>query len=106
MGGGTSLRKKYGITDSADQVYLDHTDHRNREFRFGDRDLIRMWADENAPTIEFLIENGVLFNDVSPTIVIGGTVPRLFVTKPFSDNLMALWSDSLALQRAEQSTSN
>ena len=87
LGGGTSLQKKYGITDSADRVYLDHTDHRNREFRFGDRDLIRMWADENAPTFEFLIENGVLFNDVPPTIVNGGTVPRLFVAKPFSDNL-------------------
>jgi hypothetical protein len=47
-----------------------------------------MWADENAPTFEFLIENGVLFNDVPPTIVNGGTVPRLFVTKPFSDNLI------------------
>jgi hypothetical protein len=48
-----------------------------------------MWADENAPTFEFLIENGVLFDDVSPTVVNGGTVPRLFVTKPFSENLMA-----------------
>ena len=46
-----------------------------------------MWADENAPTFEFLIENGVIFNDVAPTIVNGGTVPRLFITKPFSDNL-------------------
>src|SRR5438105_3458550 len=42
LGGGTSLQKKHGITDSADQVYSDHTNHRNREFRFGDRDLIRM----------------------------------------------------------------
>src|SRR3989475_3407521 len=37
LGGGTRLQKKYGITDSADQVYLDHTNHRNKEFRFGDR---------------------------------------------------------------------
>lgn len=87
LGGGTSFQKKYGIADSADQVYLDHTNHRNREFRFGDRDLIRMWADENAATFEFLLENGVIFNDVMPTIVNGGTVPRLFVAKPFSDNL-------------------
>lgn len=87
LGGGTSLQKKYNVADSADHVYLDHTNHRNKEFRFGDRDLIRMWSDENAPTFEFLIENGVLFNDAPPTIVNGGTVPRLFVTKPFSDNL-------------------
>jgi urocanate reductase len=87
LGGGTSLQKKHGIADSADQVYLDHTNHRNREFRFGDRDLIRMWADENAATFDFLVENGVIFNDVPPSIVNGGTVPRLFVAKPFSDNL-------------------
>ena len=53
LGGGTSLQKKYGVTDSADQVYLDHTNHRNREFRFGDRDLVRMWADENAADLRF-----------------------------------------------------
>ena len=87
LGGGTSLQKQYGVNDSADQVYLDHTDHKNHEFRFGDRDLIRMWADENAPTFEFLLENGVIFNDVAPSIVNGGTIPRLFVAKPYSDNL-------------------
>jgi hypothetical protein len=87
LGGGTILQKKFGITDSADQVYADHTNHRNKEFRFGDRELIRMWADENAATFDFLIENGVLFNEVAPTIVNGGTIPRLFIAKPFSDNL-------------------
>jgi len=87
LGGGTSLQKKYGVQDSADQVYLDHTNHRNPEFRFADRDLVRMWADENAATFEFLMENGVKFNDVAPTIVNGGTVPRLFIAIPYSDNL-------------------
>src|SRR5216684_3588984 len=57
LGGGTSLQKKYGIADSADQVYLDHTNHRNPEFRHADRDLVRVWADENVATFEFLIEN-------------------------------------------------
>ena len=87
LGGGTILQKKFGVTDSADQVYADHTDHRNKEFRFGDRELIRMWADENAATFDFLIENGVQFKEVMPTLVNGGTVPRLFIAKPFSDNL-------------------
>ena len=87
LGGGTSLQKKYGVADSADQVYLDHTNHRNPEFRHADRDLVRVWADENVATFEFLIENGVVFNDEPPSIVNGGTVPRLFVTKRFSDNL-------------------
>jgi succinate dehydrogenase/fumarate reductase flavoprotein subunit len=87
LGGGTSWQKKYGVSDSADQVYLDYTSVKNSEYRFGDRELIRMWADENAPTFEFLLENGVIFSDKPPTIVNGGTVPRLFIAVPFSDNL-------------------
>ena len=87
LGGGTILQKKFGVADSADQVFADHTDIANKEFRFGDRELIRMWADENAATFDFLMENGVLFNEVMPTIVNGGKVPRLFIAKPFSDNL-------------------
>jgi urocanate reductase len=96
LGGGTSWQKKYGITDSADQVYLDHTNHRDPTYRYADRDLVRVWADENAATFEFLLENGVLFNDVHPNKVseeVGtpaeaqGSVPRLFVTKVYSDDL-------------------
>jgi urocanate reductase len=87
LGGGHTLQKKYGIKDSADQVYLDHTNHRDPEFRFADRDLVRAWADENVATFEFLLENGVVFEDAAPTIVNSGTVPRLFVTKRFSDDL-------------------
>lgn len=87
LGGGTSMQKKYGITDSADLVYLDHTNYRNPVMRYCDRDLVRAWADENAPTFEFLIKNGVKFNDVPPTIVNEGTIPRLFIAERFSDNL-------------------
>jgi len=87
LGGGTSLQKKWGITDSADQVYLDHTNHRNSEFRFADRDLVRAWADENAASFDFLIENGVKFVDEKPDFVNGGTVPRLFVAQVYSPNL-------------------
>ncbi len=46
-----------------------------------------MWADENALTFDFLMDNGVLFNEVMPELVNGGTVPRLFIAVPFSDNL-------------------
>src|SRR3989442_11174452 len=87
LGGGTSLQKKYGIVDSANQVYLDHTNHTNREFRYCDRDLVRVWANENAATFEFLIENGVKFVDEKPEFVNGGTVPRLFVAQVFSPDL-------------------
>jgi len=87
LGGGTSLQKKWGITDSADQVYLDHTNHRNSEFRFADRDLVRVWADENAASFDFLIDNGVKFVDEKPDFVNGGTVPRLFVAQVYSPDL-------------------
>ena len=87
LGGGHSLQQKYGIKDSADQVYLDHTNYRNPEFRFADRDLVRAWADENAASFEFLLANGVVFEEEAPTIVNRGTVPRLFVTRRYSDNL-------------------
>lgn len=94
LGGGNSIQKKYGIVDSPDQVYLDHTDHKNPEFRFSDRDLVRMWADENAPTVEFLLENGVKFRDGTPGIlrrppnpIPQGSVPRMLNSVVFSTDL-------------------
>ena len=87
LGGGTRLQKKFGVVDSADQVYLDHTDFHNLELRYSDRDLVRVWADENAATFDFLLDNGVQFEEVMPTLVNGGTIPRLFRTKVYSDDL-------------------
>ena len=87
LGGGTRLQKKFGIVDSADQVYLDHTDPKNQELRYSDRDLVRVWADENAATFDFLLDNGVQFQEVMPSLVNGGTVPRLFIAKVYSDDL-------------------
>jgi urocanate reductase len=87
LGGGHSLQKKYGITDSVEQVYLDHTAPDNLQFRYSDRDLVRVWADENVPTMEFLLQNGVKFYDRKPQVVNGGTVPRLFRTELYSDDL-------------------
>jgi urocanate reductase len=87
LGGGTSLQKKYGIEDSPDLVYLDHTSHRSPQFRHGDRDLVRVWADENVPTVEFLLENGVIFDEEPPEFMNKGTVPRRFRVSRFSDDL-------------------
>jgi succinate dehydrogenase/fumarate reductase flavoprotein subunit len=87
LGGGTPMQKKYGIEDSADQVYLDHTNHRIPEGKYGDRDLIRVWADESLATVEFLIDNGIRFVDRLPTIEDGGSIPRRLQTELFSGNL-------------------
>jgi hypothetical protein len=86
LGGGTSIQKKFGIEDSPDLVYLDHTSHKNPEVRFSDRDLVRVWA-ENVPTFEFLLENGVKFVDVKPSLINDGTVPRLVVAQVYSPDL-------------------
>ena len=69
LGGGTSNQRKHGVEDSADQVYLDWVRHDHMQSRYSDRDLVRAFADENAATFEFLIENGVEFQDhlVGPT---------------------------------------
>ena len=69
LGGGTSNQRKHGVEDSADQVFLDWIRHDHMQSRYSDRDLVRAFADENAATYEFLIENGVKFQDhlVGPT---------------------------------------
>jgi len=87
LGGGTSFQRRYGIEDSAEQVFLDHTNHENPEFIYSDRELVRTWADENVPTFEFLVENGVKFMEQPPSIENGGTVPRLAIAQPYSDDL-------------------
>ena len=63
LGGGTSNQRQHGVEDSADQVFLDWIRHDHMQSRYSDRDLVRAFADENAATYEFLIENGVEFQD-------------------------------------------
>lgn len=66
LGGGTSLQKKYGISDSADLIFRDWTDPTQLETRYNDRNIVRAWADNNAPTFEWLIDNGVKYPEVAP----------------------------------------
>ncbi len=69
LGGGTSNQRKHGVADSGDRVFTDWVRHDHGQSRYSDRDLVRAFADENAATFEFLIENGVKFQDhlVGPT---------------------------------------
>jgi hypothetical protein len=72
LGGGTSAQKKYGIEDSPDVVFRDLTDwtivqpNGWPDYRYNDRQVMRAFADNCAPTFEFLLENGVEFKDVPP----------------------------------------
>lgn len=63
LGGGTSRQRKFGIEDTADMVYNDWVRHDHRDSRYSDRDLVRAFADDNAEAFEWLIENGVVFQD-------------------------------------------
>jgi succinate dehydrogenase/fumarate reductase flavoprotein subunit len=76
LGGGTSRQRKYGIEDSADQVFQDWVRYDHRESRYSDRDLVRAFADENAATFEFLVANGVQFTDEATGPGAASTVRR------------------------------
>ncbi len=63
LGGGTSVQRKHGIEDSAESVYQDWIRADHPLARYNDRDIVRAFADENAPTFEWLIANGVEFHE-------------------------------------------
>jgi succinate dehydrogenase/fumarate reductase flavoprotein subunit len=88
LGGGTSLQKKFGIKDSADEVYLEQTRPEHPTSRYAERKVVRAWADVNAEAFEFLITNGVQFVDAKPhnKIEDGSAALRLQSTKPWSDD--------------------
>ncbi len=81
VGGGHALQQKLGIKDTPDQIFLDWVRHDHQESIFSDRDLIRVFADENVPTFDFLIENGVEFIEKPIRSPDASTVDRIFVTK-------------------------
>jgi len=80
LGGGTSLQKKYGIEDSADLLYRDLTDwtviesNGFADYRYNDREIIRAFADNSAPTFEFLVAHGVVFVDKAPDTLGGESI--------------------------------
>jgi urocanate reductase len=80
LGGGHALQQKFDIKDSPDSVFRDWTRHDSVDARYSDRDLVRVFADENVPTYNFLIENGVQFIERPIGPERASTVPRTFVT--------------------------
>lgn len=63
LGGGTSTQRAHGVEDSADAVYQDWVEPQSLETRFVDRDLARVYADLSADTFEWMLANGVRFED-------------------------------------------
>ena len=76
LGGGHSMQRKHGVQDSAELVFQDWIRPDHPLARYNDRDLVRVFADENAPTFEFLVENGVAFEDRMTGPQMASTVPR------------------------------
>ncbi len=86
LGGGTIAQKKYGIDDSPDLLYSDLTDWSIVEpngfpdYRYNDREIMRAFADNSAPTYDFLVKHGVVFVEKAPDNVgagaTGNSAPR------------------------------
>ena len=72
LGGGTSRQKKYGIVDSPELLFSDLTDWSVVEpngfpdYRYNDKEVIRAYADNSAPTFEWLAAHGVIFVEKAP----------------------------------------
>ncbi|HYL35425.1 MAG TPA: FAD-dependent oxidoreductase [Bryobacteraceae bacterium] len=72
LGGGTSRQRKYGIVDSPDLLFADLTDWSVVEpngfpdYRYNDKEIIRAYADNSAPTFEWLASHGVIFVEKAP----------------------------------------
>jgi succinate dehydrogenase/fumarate reductase flavoprotein subunit len=81
LGGGHALQQKLGVKDSPDQVFADWVRFDHGESRYSDRDLVRVFADENVSAWNFLIENGVEFIEKAIKPPDASTVDRIYVTK-------------------------
>jgi succinate dehydrogenase/fumarate reductase flavoprotein subunit len=80
LGGGHALQQKFNIKDTPDQVFKDWVRFDAGVSRYSDRDLVRVFADEQVATFDFLIENGVKFIERPIGPEAASTVPRTFVT--------------------------
>ena len=81
VGGGHALQQKLNIKDTADQIFADWVRYDHGESKLSDRDLVRVFADENVATYDWLIENGVEFIEKPIRSPDASTVDRIFVTK-------------------------
>jgi succinate dehydrogenase/fumarate reductase flavoprotein subunit len=86
LGGGNVRQKKWGVEDSADLVFSDLTDWSVVEpngfpdYRYNDKEVIRAFADNCGPTVEWLMSHGVIFVDKVPDTAgghaTGNSAPR------------------------------
>ncbi len=116
LGGGTSVQKKYGIGDSPDILFKDLTDWSVVEpngfpdYRYNDHEIIRAFADNSAPTFEFLLSHGVVFADRAPDQrgggAVGNSVPREMHAVPVDWPLVQTGAPAAPEERLTFSTGN
>ena len=96
-GGGTVTQKKYGIVDSADQYYIDHTSGVTLSTRFDDRNYVRSVADSMAECYDFCVSKGLIVQDKEPSrrnyVLDGFTEPESVARWTYTDASTEGWED-------------
>jgi succinate dehydrogenase/fumarate reductase flavoprotein subunit len=79
LGGGNEHQKIANVKDSPDSVFKDWTRHDHHAARYSDRDLVRVFADWNVDTYNWLLKQGVKY-ETGMQQSSASTVPRQFRT--------------------------
>lgn len=96
-GAGTEFQAKFGIHDTPDMYYTDHTEGGCLATRFHERDYVRAVADQMAECFDFCIANGLLLQDREPTMrdpwdsEAGGTEPERTPRWTYADATTEEW---------------
>ena len=95
-GCGTEIQKRYGIEDSPDQYYIDHTTNQTGQSIYNDRDYVRSVADHMVEAYEYIQDKGVIVRDVEPIkqgddYTQGGTDPETVPRWTFTDQATEDW---------------
>ena len=70
LGGGSKNQKKFGIEDSPEKWFNDLIHW--HDYRFSDRELVWAFASASGPTLDWLVEKGVVLRDQPPGNPDGG----------------------------------
>jgi succinate dehydrogenase/fumarate reductase flavoprotein subunit len=79
LGGGNEHQRLANVKDSPDSVFKDWTRHDHHAARYSDRDLVRVFADWNVDTYNWLLKQGVKY-ETGMQQSAASTVPRQFRT--------------------------
>ena len=96
LGGGVANQVDFGIEDSSDAVYLDHTKGEYTISRLSDRAVVRAIADMSSQAYEYIVEKGVIVKN-KPADNLGGfnecdSVPRWTFADISSEGWEPYWN--------------